>query len=138
MSRESFLLGVSAFYHDSAAALVCNGEVIAAAQEERFSRKKHDPRFPGNAINYCLEEAQIEPSQLEAVVFYENPALTMDRVIQAVGAGGPGGLTPWVEGAPGMLGVKLFFERLVRQVGGREPPKASTWQRLLKFLKVTS
>jgi carbamoyltransferase len=114
MSREIFLLGVSAFYHDSAAALVRNGEVIAAAQEERFSRKKHDPRFPGNAINYCLEQAQIEPSQLEAVVFYENPALTMDRVIQSVGAAGAGGVIPWVEGAPGMLGVKLFFERLVR------------------------
>ncbi|MBW2375154.1 MAG: carbamoyltransferase [Deltaproteobacteria bacterium] len=110
-----FVLGVSAFYHDSAAALVRNGEVIAAAQEERFSRKKHDPRFPGNAINYCLEQAQIEPSQLEAVVFYENPALTMDRVIQAVGAAGAGGVIPWVEGAPGMLGVKLFFERLVRK-----------------------
>jgi carbamoyltransferase len=115
MSREIFVLGVSAFYHDSAAALVRNGEVIAAAQEERFSRKKHDPRFPGNAINYCLEQAQIEPSQLEAVVFYENPALTMDRVIQAVGAAGAGGVIPWVEGAPGMLGVKLFFERLVRK-----------------------
>ena len=115
MSREIYLLGVSAFYHDSAAALVRNGEVIAAAQEERFSRKKHDPRFPGNAINYCLEQAQIEPSQLEAVVFYENPALTMDRVIQVVGAAGSDGVIPWVEGAPGMLGVKLFFERLVRK-----------------------
>jgi carbamoyltransferase len=115
MSRDLYILGVSAFYHDSAAALVRNGEVIAAAQEERFSRKKHDPRFPGNAINYCLEEAQIEPNQLEAVVFYENPALTMDRVIQSVGAVGAGGAIPWVEGAPGMLGVKLFFERLVRR-----------------------
>jgi carbamoyltransferase len=120
MTHETYILGVSAFYHDSAAALVRDGDVIAAAQEERFSRKKHDPRFPGNAINYCLEEAQIEPDQLEAVVFYENPALTMDRVIEAVGAAGEGGLTPWLEGAPGMLGVKLFFERLVRRELGTD------------------
>lgn len=115
MPRDLYVLGVSAFYHDSAAALVRNGEVIAAAQEERFSRKKHDPRFPGNAINFCLEQAQIEPNELEAVVFYENPALTMDRVMQAVGAAGTAGLVPWIEGAPGMLGVKLLFERLVEK-----------------------
>jgi carbamoyltransferase len=63
---QGYVLGVSAYYHDAAAALVRGGEIIAAAQEERFSRKKHDPRFPKNAINYCLGEAFIEPSELSA------------------------------------------------------------------------
>ena len=74
------MLGISAFYHDAAAVLVRDGEIIAAAQEERFSRKKHDPRFPQRAINYCLGEGFIEPSELDAVVFYDNPLLTFDRV----------------------------------------------------------
>lgn len=76
------ILGISAFYHDSAAAIVKDGDIIAAAQEERFSRKKHDPRFPNHAINYCLEEAFIEPSDLDAIVFYDNPILTLDRVLK--------------------------------------------------------
>ena len=70
------VLGVSAFYHDAAAVLVRDGEIVAAAQEERFSRKKHDPRYPKHAISYCLEQAFIDPSELSAVVFYENPLLT--------------------------------------------------------------
>jgi carbamoyltransferase len=64
---DRYVLGISAFYHDSAAAILKNGKVVAAAQEERFTRKKHDPRFPVNAINYCLEEAYIEPDEIEAV-----------------------------------------------------------------------
>src|SRR4051794_5562986 len=76
----TYVLGISAYYHDSAAVLVRNGEVLAAAQEERFSRRKHDPRFPLRAINYCLGEAFIDPSDLAAVVFYDNPLLTLDRV----------------------------------------------------------
>ncbi|OGO19276.1 MAG: hypothetical protein A2Z15_01890, partial [Chloroflexi bacterium RBG_16_50_11] len=79
---SKIILGISAFYHDSAAAIVRDGEIIAAAQEERFSRKKHDPRFPRHAINYCLEEAFIEASELDAVVFYDNPVLTWDRVLK--------------------------------------------------------
>jgi len=67
------ILGISAFYHDSAAALVRDGEIIAAAQEERFTRRKHDPRFPENAAAYCLREAGIGVSELDAVVFYEKP-----------------------------------------------------------------
>ncbi len=78
-----YTLGLSALYHDSAAALVKNGEIVAAVQEERFTRKKHDPRFPVNAIEYCLQEGHIEASQLDAVIFYENPILTIDRVLHA-------------------------------------------------------
>ena len=80
----AWVLGISAFYHDSAAALVNSGEIVAAAQEERFTRVKHDPSFPANAIRYCLEEARIEPSDLESVVFYDDPVLTLDRVLSSM------------------------------------------------------
>ena len=96
------------------AAIVRDGEIIAAAQEERFSRKKHDPRFPANAINYCLEEAQIESSDLAAVVFYDNPVLTLDRILKTLIAAGEKGLPSWIQGAPSWLGVKLFVEKMVR------------------------
>ena len=75
------ILGISAFYHDSAAALIVDGEIIAAAQEERFSRKKHDPRFPKNAIRYCLEEAKLEYKDLDIVVFYDKPLLKFQRLL---------------------------------------------------------
>lgn len=76
------VLGISALYHDSAAALCSHGEIIAAAGEERFTRKKHDPSMPINAINYCLQEANISPEDLEAVVYYDNPLLTLDRFLK--------------------------------------------------------
>lgn len=110
-----YVLGLSAFYHDAAAALCLDGEIVAAAQEERFTRRKHDPSFPVHAINYCLEEAQIEAAELASVVFYENPALNLDRVIQSVAAVGEAGLGPWLEGAPGMFGFKLYIEELIRK-----------------------
>lgn len=113
MTNPTYVLGISAFYHDAAAALVRDGVIVAAAQEERFSRKKHDPRFPANAINYCLEEAEIEPSQLAAVVFYDNPLLTLDRIMRTLMAAGEKGLPSWVDAAPGWLSVKLFVEKMV-------------------------
>lgn len=77
-----YVLGISALYHDSAAALIRDGEIVAAAQEERFTRKKHDYSIPRNAIRYCLKEGEIEPGDLHAVVYYDNPFLTMGRFIQ--------------------------------------------------------
>ena len=68
-----YILGISAFYHDSAACLISNGSIVAAAQEERFTRKKHDSEFPKNAINYCLKEANIDYAEIKNVVFYEKP-----------------------------------------------------------------
>jgi predicted NodU family carbamoyl transferase len=73
------ILGISAFYHDSAAALVVDGEIVAAAQEERFTRKKHDHGFPSHAVDYCLEEAGLGPEQLDYVGFYDKPVLKIDR-----------------------------------------------------------
>lgn len=108
------VLGISAFYHDSAVALVDSGEIIAAAQEERFSRKKHDPRFPSSAINYCLEEACIEPSELDAVVFYDHPLLTLDRVIKSLITVAPEGIEQWEKAAKSVLGVKLFASDYIK------------------------
>ena len=74
-----YILGISAFYHDSAAALIKDGEIIAAAQEERYKRKKHDEQFPKNAIIYVLKEAKINLASLDAIVFYEKPFLKFER-----------------------------------------------------------
>jgi len=76
------ILGISAFYHDSAAALVRDGEIVAAAQEERFTRKKHDERFPESAVRYCLEAGGITNGDLDAVVFYEKPLLKFERLLE--------------------------------------------------------
>jgi carbamoyltransferase len=76
------ILGISAFYHDSAAALVRDGEIIAAAQEERFTRKKHDSRFPSNAVAYCLEQDNVSLSDVDFVAFYDKPFLKFERLLE--------------------------------------------------------
>jgi carbamoyltransferase len=108
------VLGISAFYHDSAAAVVRDGEIVAAAQEERFTRRKHDPRFPHQAINYCLEEAWVEPDELDAVVFYDSPLLTWDRVLRNCLATAPGSREQFVRAARSVLGIKLWVQDHVR------------------------
>src|SRR3954454_16001559 len=86
------LLGISAFYHDSAAALVVDGDIVAAAQEERFTRKKHDPGFPARAIDYCLQEAGIGAEQLNYIAFYDKPLTKFDRLLETYLAYAPAGL----------------------------------------------
>lgn len=108
------ILGISAFYHDSAAAIVRGGEIIAAAQEERFTRKKHDPRFPRNAINYCLGEAFIETDELDAVVFYDHPLWTLDRVVKSILSTAPASESQWLKASRSILGNKLFIEKFIR------------------------
>jgi len=76
------ILGISAFYHDSAAALIEDGRIVAAAQEERFTRRKHDPSFPHHAIGYCLEQAGIAAHDLDHVVFYDTPCLKFERLLE--------------------------------------------------------
>jgi carbamoyltransferase len=115
MPKPIQVLGISAFYHDSAAALVRDGEIVAAVQEERFTRKKHDPRFPTNAINSCLEAAQLDPRDLDAVAFYDNPALSLDRILRTLVVAGSDGLPTWVRSAPSWLSGNLAVERLVRE-----------------------
>ncbi|MGI8812242.1 MAG: carbamoyltransferase family protein [Pyrinomonadaceae bacterium] len=109
------ILGISAFYHDSAAAIVRGGVIIAAAQEERFSRKKHDPRFPKNAINYCLGEVFIEADELDAVVFYDHPLMTLDRVIKSIIYAAPESEDQWIKASRSVLGNKLFIQKFIRE-----------------------
>jgi carbamoyltransferase len=109
------ILGISAFYHDSAAAIIRGGEIIAAAQEERFTRKKHDPRFPKNAINYCLGEAFIEADELDAVVFYDHPLWTLDRVLKSIITAAPRSADQWQKASRSILGNKLWVESMIRE-----------------------
>ena len=115
---SKIVLGISSFYHDSAAALVRDGEIIAAAQEERFSRKKHDPRFPKNAINYCLEEAFIEAADIDAVVFYDNPILTFDRVVKNALTVGERSQDQFSKAAYSVLGHKVWVELMIEKAIG--------------------
>jgi carbamoyltransferase len=110
MAQDRYILGISAYYHDAAAAIIKNGEIIAAAQEERFSRVKHDPRFPVNAINYCLEEAFIESSDIDAVVFYDHPVLTYDRIIKNCATAGDKSLETFSSATKSIFGIKLWVD----------------------------
>ena len=110
-----YILGISAFYHDSAACLVKDGNVFAAAQEERFSRKKHDPRFPRKAIAYCLKEAGITSKQLNYVVFYDKPFLTFERLLLSYLTVAPKGLRSWLEAIPLWLGKKLHIAKVIQK-----------------------
>ncbi len=112
------ILGISAFYHDSAAALLIEGEIIAAAQEERFSRRKHDERFPCAAIQYCLDAGGIRPEDLDYVAFYEKPLLKFDRLLETYLAYAPAGLSQFLEAMPIWLKVKLRLPRVIRKALG--------------------
>jgi carbamoyltransferase len=112
------ILGISCFYHDSAACLVYNGEILAAAQEERFTRKKHDPRFPKNAIEYCLDEAGITIEDLNYVVFYDKPFLTFERLLMSYLTVAPKGLRSWLESMPLYLGQKLYIPKVIKKETG--------------------
>ncbi len=121
------ILGISAFYHDSAAAILRDGEILAAAQEERFTRKKHDPGFPSNAVKYCLKEAGLEVHQLDAVVFYDKPLLKFERLLETYHAFAPRGLRSFLAGMPVWMNEKMFLKRLLKQelekIGQFDPKK---------------
>ena len=110
-----YILGISCFYHDSAACILRDGRILAAAQEERFTRKKHDPRFSKNAIQYCLHEAKITPEQLDYVVFYDKPFLTFERLLLSYLTVAPKGLCSWLEAMPLWLGKKLHVPKVIQQ-----------------------
>ena len=111
---KRYILGISAFYHDSAAALLVDGTIVAAAQEERFSRRKHDERFPSGAVEYCLKEAGIESEQLDLVAYYEKPILKFDRLLETYLAIAPAGLPSFIKAIPTWIKDKLFLERTLR------------------------
>ena len=103
-----YILGISAFYHDSAACLLKDGEIVAAAQEERFTRKKHDQSFPNNAIKYCLEQLNISASQIDNVVFYEKPFVKFERLLETYLAFAPRGFKSFAKAMPIWIKDKLF------------------------------
>lgn len=107
------ILGISAYYHDAAACLVRDGEIIAAAQEERFTRKKHDAQFPVNAIFYCLKEAEIEPHEVSHVVFYDKPFLKFERLLETYLAYAPRGFKSFAASLPIWLKDKLFQKSVI-------------------------
>jgi carbamoyltransferase len=116
--KTTFVLGISAFYHDSAACIVGNGDIIAAAQEERFTRRKGDAAFPSHAVAYCLREAGIEPDQLAAVAFYDKPLLKFERILETYLATAPRGFRAFLKAGPVWMKEKLFTERLLREYLG--------------------
>ena len=105
------ILGISAFYHDSAASLICDGQIIAAAQEERFTRKKHDHRFPLNAVEYCLQAGGISAEDIDYVVFYEKPLLKFDRLLETYISYAPRGFRQFLMSIPVWLRQKLHLPR---------------------------
>ncbi|MBZ0263652.1 hypothetical protein K8I28_03205, partial [bacterium] len=109
------ILGISAFYHDSAAALVCDGDIVAAAQEERFSRKKHDHRFPSHAVQYCLDEAGITTAELDHVAFYDKPWIKFERLLETYLAFAPQGLPSFMKAIPLWLKEKLWMGELIKK-----------------------
>lgn len=112
------ILGISAYYHDSAAAFIENGRIVAAAQEERFTRKKHDEGFPTNAIRYCLEEAELSISDLDAIVFYDKPFLKFERIIQTFMENPGLGWWQFISALPGWLKEKLFIKDALKKAIG--------------------
>jgi carbamoyltransferase len=114
------ILGISAFFHDAAAALLVDGQIVAAAQEERFSRVKHDERFPNGAIEFCLQKAGCRAEDVDFVAFYEKPLLKFDRLLESSLAYAPRGLPVFLAAMPRWLRDKLFLRREIRKaMGGR-------------------
>ena len=120
------ILGISAFYHDSAACLVRDGMILAAVQEERFTRKKQDAGFPGHAIRYCLQEANCALTDLRYMVFYDKPLVKFERLLETYHALAPGGVRSFVAAMPVWIKEKVFMRRLLadhlRELGDAKVP----------------
>ena len=128
-----YILGISAFYHDSAACLLSDGEIIAAAQEERFTRKKHDSGFPHHAIKYCLKEADINASQIDNIVFYEKPFVKFERLLETYLAFAPKGFTSFAKAMPLWIKDKLFQKSALIKELKSTLDKNIDWQKRLLF-----
>jgi len=118
MNDSTYILGISAFYHDSAACLIRDGQIIAAAQEERFTRKKHDASFPTHAVEYCLREAEIAISDIHSVAFYDKPLLKFERLLETYLMSTPWGLRSYLKALPVWLKSKLWIPKIIeREIG---------------------
>ena len=111
--KKNFLLGISCFYHDSAAVLISDGEIISAVQEERFSRKKHDARYPYNAINYILKDSNLRLNEIDHIVFFEKPFLKFERLLETYVAFAPRGFKSFCMAMPVWLKDKLFQKKML-------------------------
>ena len=128
-----YILGISAFYHDSAACILKDGEIVAAAQEERFTRKKHDPGFPNYAVQYCLKEANIEASQVDNVVFYEKPFVKFERLLETYLAFAPKGFTSFSKAMPLWIKEKLFQKSVLVKELKKSLDENINWRERLLF-----
>ncbi len=113
--KPTYILGVSAYYHDSAAALIADGRIVAAAHEERFTRKKHDSSFPSRAVAWILEESGLRMADLESVVFYDKPFLKFERLLETYHAFAPGGLRSFLTAMPVWIREKLFMRTMLHR-----------------------
>ncbi|UCD55048.1 MAG: carbamoyltransferase [Candidatus Omnitrophota bacterium] len=117
-----YILGISAYYHDSAAVILKDGEILAAAQEERFTRKKHDHNFPGNAVNYCLRMAGISVKELDYVAFYDKPFIKFERILETYLAYAPSGICSFIKAVPLWIRKKIWMKDLIKKELGYEGP----------------
>lgn len=127
------ILGISAYYHDSAAALIRDGVIMAAAQQERFSRLKNDPEFPADAIRFCLEQAKLQPKDIDAVVFYEKPFLKFDRILETYLAVAPSGFGSFRRSFPLWIRDKIKQKRIICKELGQIGETADFWQKRIRF-----
>lgn len=127
------ILGISAYYHDSAAAIVVDGKIVGAAQEERFTRKKHDPSFPLNAIRYCLKAADISPDQIDMVAFYDKPFLKFERLLETYLDYAPAGFNSFRAALPTWLKEKLFQKDLLVKELRKHFGEKINWRERLRF-----
>jgi len=128
---KNYIIGISCFYHDSAASLICNGEIICSVQEERFTRKKHDSRFPKNAIKYCLNSNNIDLKDVDLLIYYEKPLLTFERLLESYLGSAPRGGRSFIAAMQVWIKDKLFlksnlkkeFKSLQKEIGKEIKPK---------------
>ncbi len=114
MTEKIYILGISAYYHDSAAAIICNGEIIAAVQEERFTRIKHDASFPLHSIQFCLEQVGLTLSELSRIIFYDKPMLKFERLLETYLANAPRGIRSFIKAMPVWLKEKLYLKSVLK------------------------
>ena len=117
------ILGLSAYYHDSAACLLCDGEIVAAAQEERFTRKKHDAGFPTHAVQFCLKQGGVALNELKYVVFYDKPLLKFERLLETYVAFSPKGFRSYLMAMPVWMKEKVLLKKVLQKSCCRSDPE---------------
>ena len=133
INNKVYILGISAFYHDSAACLLSDGEIIAAAQEERFTRKRHDKNFPSNAIMYCLKEASITVDKISFIIFYEQPIIKFDRLFKTYLSYAPKGFKTFTKAAQAWLTGKLNHKKIISDALNNITKSNINWRERIKF-----